>query len=88
MDRLGRVSFGVYQTPPGGLEDILHKTAALLRYGSPSSREESKISILRQEFSKCTKSLAKDVYIEEALNVLHDLKMTYAIKNKVAEVKN
>ncbi|MEF3077608.1 carboxy terminal-processing peptidase [Winogradskyella poriferorum] len=45
-------------------------------------------SILKEKRDRWHKSLAKDVYIEEALNVLHDLKMTYAIKNKVAEVKN
>jgi carboxyl-terminal processing protease len=45
-------------------------------------------SILKEKRNRWHQSLAKDVYIEEALNVLHDLKMTYAIKNKVAEVKN
>lgn len=45
-------------------------------------------SILKEKRDRWHQSLAKDVYIEEALNVLHDLKMTYAIKNKVAEVKN
>ncbi|MDY2587288.1 carboxy terminal-processing peptidase [Winogradskyella aquimaris] len=47
-----------------------------------------KDSILKEKRNRWHQSLAKDVYIEEALNVLHDLKMTYAIKNKVAEVKN
>ncbi|WP_138435051.1 carboxy terminal-processing peptidase [Winogradskyella algicola] len=45
-------------------------------------------SVLKEKRNRWHQSLAKDVYIEEALNVLHDLKMTYAIKNKVAEVKN
>ncbi|WP_282041252.1 carboxy terminal-processing peptidase [Winogradskyella flava] len=45
-------------------------------------------SVLKEKRNRWHKSLAKDVYIEEALNVLHDLKMTYAIKNKVAGVKN
>ena len=47
-----------------------------------------KDSILKEKRKRWHQSLAKDVYIEEALNVLHDLKMTYAIKNKLAEVKN
>lgn len=45
-------------------------------------------SILREKRKRWHQSLSKDVYIEEALNVLNDLKMTYAIKNKVANVKN
>ncbi|WP_299127558.1 carboxy terminal-processing peptidase [uncultured Winogradskyella sp.] len=45
-------------------------------------------SVLKEKRTRWHKSLSKDVYIEEALNVLNDLKTTYAIKNKVAEVKN
>ena len=46
-------------------------------------------SILMEKRRRWHIALAKDVYIEEALNVLNDLKMTYAIKNKVANsVKN
>ncbi|WP_422107318.1 carboxy terminal-processing peptidase [Winogradskyella sp.] len=45
-------------------------------------------SVLKEKRDRWHQSLAKDVYIEEALNVLNDLKMTYAIKNKVANVKN
>lgn len=47
-----------------------------------------KDSILEEKRKRWHQSLAKDVYIEEALNVLNDLKMTYSIKNKVANVKN
>ena len=47
-----------------------------------------KDSILKEKRNRWHQSLAKDVYVEEALNVLNDLKMTYAIKNKVANVKN
>ena len=47
-----------------------------------------KDSILKEKRRRWHVSLAKDVYIEEALNVLNDLKMTYAIKNNVAGVKN
>ena len=47
-----------------------------------------KDSVLKEKRKRWHESLAKDVYIEEALNVLNDLKMTYAIKNKVAGVKN
>ncbi|NNF86728.1 MAG: carboxy terminal-processing peptidase [Winogradskyella sp.] len=46
-------------------------------------------SILKQKRERWHQSLSQDVYIEEALNVLNDIKMTYAIKNKVAaSVKN
>jgi carboxyl-terminal processing protease len=47
-----------------------------------------KDTILMEKRKRWHQSLAKDVYIEEALNVLNDLKMTYAIKNKVANIKN
>jgi len=46
-------------------------------------------SILKEKRDRWHTSLSKDVYIEEALNVLNDLKMTYGIKSKVAtSVKN
>ena len=45
-------------------------------------------SVLKEKRRRWHENLAKDVYIEEALNVLNDLKMTYAIKNGVAGVKN
>ncbi|MCX7550859.1 carboxy terminal-processing peptidase [Xanthomarina sp. F2636L] len=43
-------------------------------------------TILKEKRNRWHKSLSQDVYIEEAINVLEDLKMTYAIK-KVATVK-
>lgn len=49
-----------------------------------------KDSVLKQKRERWHANLSKDVYIEEALNVLNDLKMTYEIK-KVAtstSVKN
>jgi carboxyl-terminal processing protease len=42
-----------------------------------------KDSILKQKRDRWHESLSQDVYMEEALNVLNDLKMTYGIK-KVA----
>ncbi len=45
-------------------------------------------SVLKEKRDRWHQSLAKDVYIEEALNVLNDLKMTYTIKNNLANVKN
>jgi len=46
-------------------------------------------SVLRQKRERWHQSLSQDVYMEEALNVLNDLKMTYVIKSKVASaVKN
>lgn len=48
-----------------------------------------KDSILEEKRKRWHTSLAKDVYIEEALNVLNDLKIAYKIKNNVAsEMKN
>jgi carboxyl-terminal processing protease len=47
-----------------------------------------KDSILKEKRKRWHQNLAKDVYIEEAINVLNDLKMSYAVRNKVANVKN
>ena len=44
----------------------------------------AKDSVLKQKRERWHTSLSKDVYIEEAINVLNDLKMTYD-KTKVAE---
>ncbi|MFC4723364.1 carboxy terminal-processing peptidase [Geojedonia litorea] len=43
-----------------------------------------KDTVLKQKRERWHQSLTQDVYIEEALNVLNDLKMTYGIKSKVA----
>ncbi len=48
----------------------------------------SKDSILKEKRERWHTSLSKDVYIEEALNVLNDLKMTYEIKKVATSVKN
>ena len=58
-----------------------------------SSKKLSKLmdadSILMEKRDRWHKALAKDVYVEEAINVLDDIKMSYTIKNKVANsVKN
>ncbi|MCA0132474.1 carboxy terminal-processing peptidase [Winogradskyella alexanderae] len=46
-------------------------------------------TVLKEKRRRWHESLSRDVYIEEALNVLNDLKMTYTIKNNVAtSVKN
>lgn len=45
-------------------------------------------TVLKQKRERWHQSLSSDVYIEEALNVLNDLKMTYGIKTKVATVKD
>lgn len=45
-------------------------------------------SVLKEKRKRWHENLSRDVYIEEALNVLNDLRMTYAIKNNVAGVKN
>ncbi|RIA08703.1 carboxyl-terminal processing protease [Flavobacteriaceae bacterium MAR_2010_72] len=43
-----------------------------------------KDSVLKEKRQRWHQSLSQDVYIEEALNVLNDLRMTYGIKSKVA----
>lgn len=48
----------------------------------------AKDSILKQKRERWHASLSKDVYVEEALNVLNDLKVSYSIKNGVAKIKN
>ena len=46
-------------------------------------------STLKTKRERWHESLSKDVYIEEALNVLNDLKMSYEVKLKVASsIKN
>ncbi|MFD1062139.1 carboxy terminal-processing peptidase [Winogradskyella litorisediminis] len=47
-----------------------------------------KDSILEEKRKRWHKSLSKDVYVEEALNVLNDLKIAYGIKNIVSDIKN
>jgi len=47
----------------------------------------AKDTVLGEKRKRWHVSLSKDVYVEEALNVLYDLKLTYGI-NKVAEVKD
>src|SRR5690606_31702709 len=44
-------------------------------------------TILKEKRVRWHENLSKDVYVEEALNVLEDLKMTYTIK-KVAAIKD
>ncbi|NNK71350.1 MAG: carboxy terminal-processing peptidase, partial [Flavobacteriaceae bacterium] len=46
-----------------------------------------KDSVLKEKRDRWHSNLSKDVYMEEAINVLNDLKMTYGIKTKVASVK-
>ena len=47
-----------------------------------------KDSVLKIKRTRWHENLSRDVYIEEALNVLNDLKMTYGVKTKVAAVKD
>jgi len=44
-------------------------------------------SILREKRDRWHKSLAKDVYVEEAVNVLRDLKVNNIKNNKMASIK-
>ena len=43
-----------------------------------------KDTILKEKRERWHKSLSQDVYVDEAINVLQDLKMTYKIKNNLA----
>ncbi|MFD2822958.1 carboxy terminal-processing peptidase [Lacinutrix iliipiscaria] len=45
-------------------------------------------TILKEKRTRWHQSLSQDVYIEEALNVLEDLKMSYAIKKVATTVKD
>lgn len=45
-------------------------------------------SVLREKRDRWHKNLAKDVYVEEAVNVLQDLKMNNIKNGKLASVKN
>ena len=45
-------------------------------------------SVLKQKRERWHKALSQDVYIEEALNVLKDLKLAYDIKNDIATIKD
>ena len=47
-----------------------------------------KDSTLREKRNRWHRSLAEDIYVEEAVNVLQDLKLNNINKNKVAEMKN
>ena len=48
----------------------------------------TKDSVLREKRNRWHKNLAKDVYVEEAVNVLEDLKMNNIKQGKLASVKN
>ncbi len=52
-----------------------------LPYELALMEQDSTLKIKRERWHE---SLSKDVYIEEALNVLNDLKLTYGDKTKVA----
>jgi carboxyl-terminal processing protease len=48
----------------------------------------TKDSVLREKRNRWHKNLAKDVYVEEAVNVLEDLKINSIKQGKLASVKN
>jgi carboxyl-terminal processing protease len=43
---------------------------------------------LREKRKRWHKNLAKDIYVEEAVNVLQDLKLNNIKAGKLAEIKN
>ncbi|WP_296313673.1 carboxy terminal-processing peptidase [Winogradskyella sp. UBA3174] len=90
------LNYDDYKKEMGIIEEEAKRFAKLSQYKTDLSFNSlpyemslmEKDSILKEKRNRWHQSLARDVYIEEALNVLNDLKMTYAIKNKVANVKN
>ena len=61
-------------------------TFSSLPYETALMQQDSTLKIKRNRWHT---SLSKDVYIEEALNVLNDLKMSYSVKTNVAgTIKN
>ncbi len=48
----------------------------------------TKDSVLREKRDRWHQNLAKDVYVEEAVNVLQDLKMNNIENTKLASVKD
>lgn len=67
----------------------LYQYDSHLTFESLKYEEElfTKDSILREKRNRWHKNLAKDVYVEEAVNVLQDLKMNNIKKAKLASVK-
>jgi carboxyl-terminal processing protease len=49
--------------------------------------ETSKDSILKRRDSRWHEGLAKDIYVEEALNVLDDLQTKVILKRQVLKLK-
>ena len=47
-----------------------------------------KDTVLKDKRERWHKSLASDVYVEEALNVLQDLKINNIRKSKIAAIKD
>ncbi|TYB78088.1 tail-specific protease [Bizionia gelidisalsuginis] len=68
--------------------DAISKYETNLTFGSLPYETKlfSKDTILKEKRDRWHTNLSKDVYVEEALNVLNDLKMSYEI-NKVANIK-
>ncbi len=60
-----------------------------LDFGSLQYEQElfTKDSVLREKRNRWHKNLARDVYVEEAVNVLQDLKISSIKRSKIASVK-
>ena len=70
--------------------DAISNYTTNLSFESPSYEKDMFVkdtTDLREKRERWHKSLSKDVYVEEALNVLKDLRTSFNIK-KVATVKN
>ena len=57
-------------------------------HGYEKSLFEQDTTDLKEKRERWHESLSQDIYIEEALNVLEDLKLAYPIKKVASTVKN
>ena len=70
--------------------DVVDKYDNKLNYSSLSNEIElmKQDTTLREKRKRWHKSLSNDIYVEEAVNVLQDLKLSNIKARKVANIKN
>ena len=77
------------ETEAKHFDALANYKTGLIYTSLPYEQEQFKQdSVLEQKRERWHESLAKDVYVEEALNVLEDLKINNIKHDKVADVKN
>ncbi len=90
------LSFAVYQEEMDQREQENNRFDAIKEYNNnlvyKSSIQDSltikQDTTMREQHRRWHKSLAKDVYVEEAVNILADLKMNNIRTNKVAKIED